>query len=77
MFGGIFLRVAVAVQGATSCWFSGVELSDSEGVSEVGQHDSRDQAPLSTLLALERTIQQRRAESGAGTCGLLLLACVF
>ncbi|CAL8470789.1 g10331 [Coccomyxa elongata] len=52
--------------GATSCWFSSVELSSSEGVSEVGQHASRDQAPLSTFLALERTIQQRRAESGAG-----------
>lgn len=54
-------------QGATSCWFSSIELSSSEGVGEVGQHASRDQAPLSTLLALERTIQQRRAESGAGT----------
>ncbi len=65
--GGHLLTVADVVQGATSCWFSSVGLSSSEGVSEMGQPASRDEAPLSTLLALERTIKQRREESGAGT----------
>ena len=31
-------------------------------VAEAGQHSSSEHAPLSSLLALERTIQQRRAE---------------
>ena len=53
-------------QGAASCWFSRVGLTDEGSVGEVGQHESRDEAPLSTLLALERTIQQRQAEAGSG-----------
>ncbi|KAK9904306.1 hypothetical protein WJX75_008892 [Coccomyxa subellipsoidea] len=52
--------------GAASCWFSRVGLTDEGSVGEVGQHESRDEAPLSTLLALERTIQQRQAEAGSG-----------
>ncbi len=36
---------------------------------------SRDEAPLSTLLALERTIQQRRAEAGSGTSQGFWMEC--
>lgn len=65
------LRCNFMAQGAPSCWFSTVGLSADEGVNEVGEHSSRDQAPLSALLALERTIQQRREEaaSSSGTAG--------
>ena len=55
------------LQGARTCWFSEVGLGETE-VAEVGDDSSRDRAPLPTLLALERTIAQRKrdAESGAG-----------
>ena len=58
-----------ASQGARTCWFSEVGLSR-DGIREVGDHGSRNSAPLPTLLALERTIAERRraAEGCAGAC---------
>lgn len=57
-----------AFQGAPSCWFSEAALREGS-VAEAGEHSSSEHAPLSTLLALERTIAQRRAEmeADAGT----------
>ena len=47
-------------QGAPTCWFSEARLEAGEGVREAGGHAERAHAPAITLLALERTIQQRR-----------------
>jgi hypothetical protein len=60
-------------QGATTCWFSEVGLGG-DGIAEVGDQGSRDSAPLPTLLALERTIAQRRrdVETGTGAVGASL-----
>jgi len=56
-----------AMQGAATCWFSEVALSDGK-VVERGMHTSRSMAPATTLLALQRTIQQRK-EDTSGTPG--------
>ena len=53
------------LQGAPTCWFSEVTLSESK-VSERGEPTSQSMAPASTLLALQRIIQQRKEDtSGA------------
>ena len=59
-----------AEQGARACWFSSVGLAAAQDgwaarVQEEGGHESRAHAPLSTLLALERTIRQRREQAAA------------
>jgi phosphoribosyl-ATP pyrophosphohydrolase/phosphoribosyl-AMP cyclohydrolase len=49
--------------GARTCWFSEASLdtkSEGEGVKEEGHHDHHAHVPMTTLLALERTIQERR-----------------
>ena len=49
--------------GARTCWFSeaSLSLSDSDdGLKEEGHHDHHAHVPRTTLLALERTIQERR-----------------
>lgn len=58
------------LQGAPSCWFSSVALEHGAGVREYGEHTSRHHAPLTTLLALEHTIQQRQADLANGQGGL-------
>ena len=54
-----------ATQGAETCWFSEVALSD-QTIIERGEHTSRSMSPATTLLALQRTIQQRK-EDTSGT----------
>eukprot|EP00877_Chromochloris_zofingiensis_P009038 jgi/Chrzof1/4388/Cz14g11090.t1 len=49
--------------GARTCWFSEADVSES-GISTKGEHDQHDHVPLTTLYALERTIQNRRAVMG-------------
>ena len=44
---------------AATCYFSKVSLGG-HGVSVSGSHESRDDVPMTTLYALERTIEQRR-----------------
>ena len=51
-----------AMQGAATCWFSEVSLSD-QTVIERGQHTSRSMAPAPTLLALQRIIQERKDDT--------------
>jgi phosphoribosyl-ATP pyrophosphohydrolase/phosphoribosyl-AMP cyclohydrolase len=46
---------------AATCYFSKVSLGEN-GVSVSGSHESRVDAPMTTLYALERTIEQRRLE---------------
>lgn len=46
--------------GARTCWFSEASLENNEGVREEGQHDRHANVPQTTLMALERTIQERR-----------------
>ena len=60
----------LALQGAPTCWFSEVKLSD-DTVSERGESSSQSMAPASTLLALQRIIQQRK-EDRSGAILLLL-----
>ena len=55
------------MQGAATCWFSVVSLTDG-GVTEQGEHTSRLMAPASTVLALQRTIQQRKNDSSGALC---------
>lgn len=64
-------------QGAPSCYFTEVKREKGGSIEEQGSHDSRDHAALPTLLALERTIAQRKsaAESGAG--GTPLPSCPY
>ena len=50
------------LQGAPTCWFSEVKLSESK-VSERGESTSQSMAPASTLLALQRIIQQRKEDT--------------
>jgi len=45
--------------GARTCWFTEASVG-SEGLSNCGKHDHQDHVPLTTMYALERTIQQRR-----------------
>ena len=54
------------LQGAATCWFSEVSLSG-DTVTERGDHTSRAMAPATTLLALQRTIQQRKEDSSGAT----------
>lgn len=54
-----------ATQGAATCWFSEVALSD-HAIVERGEHTSRSMSPATTLIALQRTIQQRK-EDTSGT----------
>jgi len=56
-------RRRARAQGAPSCWFSEVRAGAGAGgaVREAGAQAERAHAPASTLLALERTIQQRRS----------------
>lgn len=46
--------------GARTCWFSEASLEGGGGVKEEGHHDHHTHVPRTTLLALERTIQERR-----------------
>lgn len=46
--------------GARTCWFSEASLEGGGGVKEEGHHDHHAHVPRTTLLALERTIQERR-----------------
>jgi hypothetical protein len=64
------------LQGARSCWFSEASL-DEAGVAEAGGADRRDRAPLTTLLALERTIRQRRDAAGGASDGASSLSRLF
>ena len=54
---------------ATTCYFTQIAVEESTTptprVQESGDHHSRDHAPMTTLYALERTIQQRRAAAAA------------
>ena len=52
-------------QGAASCYFSEVGGGGGGGVREAGGHRTRAHAALPTLLALQRTIQDRRAAAEA------------
>lgn len=53
------------VQGAASCYFNEVGSGEGGEVRQAGGKDTRSHAALPTLLALERTIQDRRAASEA------------
>uniref|UniRef100_A0A7S0RZ92 Phosphoribosyl-AMP cyclohydrolase domain-containing protein n=1 Tax=Chlamydomonas leiostraca TaxID=1034604 RepID=A0A7S0RZ92_9CHLO len=46
--------------GARTCWFSEASLDAGHHVHTEGEHTHSDHVPMTTLLALERTIQQRR-----------------
>lgn len=51
--------------GARTCWFTEAAVGDGGAVSSCGQHEAHhEHSPATTLLALERTIAQRRAEMG-------------
>lgn len=55
---------------AETCYFSQVAIGGSiRGVSEAGDHHSRDASPMNTFYALERTIEQRRAAAAAAEGG--------
>ena len=56
-----------AAQGAPTCWFSEAKLEAGAGVREAGGHAERAHAPATMLLALERTIQQRRSAAPGET----------
>lgn len=62
------MHLAHMMQGALSCYFTQVKRGEGGNIEQYGSHDSRDHAALPTLLALERTIAQRKsaAESGVG-----------
>ncbi|KAK9838255.1 hypothetical protein WJX81_000460 [Elliptochloris bilobata] len=51
--------------GAPTCWFSEAKLGDA-GLHEAGGHADRAHAPATTLMVLERTIQQRRSAPVGG-----------
>ncbi|CAL5220157.1 g2120 [Coccomyxa viridis] len=51
--------------GAATCWFSEVALSD-HAIVERGEHTSRSMSPATTLIALQRTIQQRKEDTSGG-----------
>lgn len=55
--------------GASSCYFTGVELDEHGRTCEKGSPESRAQAALPTLLGLERTVAERRAAAEAGDSG--------
>eukprot|EP00878_Enallax_costatus_P006566 GHUV01006884.1.p1 GENE.GHUV01006884.1~~GHUV01006884.1.p1 ORF type:complete len:306 (+),score=55.90 GHUV01006884.1:46-963(+) len=46
--------------GARTCWFHEVALTDGQVASQGDHQHHNDHAPLTTLMALEHTIQQRR-----------------
>jgi hypothetical protein len=60
----LLLLLLLAVTSATirrTCWFHEASVSADGGVQAEGDHKHHDShAPLTTLLALEHTIQQRR-----------------
>lgn len=64
-----------------TCWFSEAyvgEAADNGHVHQHGAHDSPDHVPRTTLLNLERTIQQRREAMLAKTGALgWLLPCLY
>ncbi|KAI8111222.1 hypothetical protein M9434_004795 [Picochlorum sp. BPE23] len=50
---------------APTCYFSSVSRNDEDGRVQVqGDHTSIEHAPMSTLFALERTIQERKVAAG-------------
>lgn len=51
---------------APTCYFTQLDAS-SGAMRTAGDHHSKQHAPMTTLFALERTIEQRRAEAEAGT----------
>lgn len=55
--------------GCPSCYFTQVETGEGGAIQQQGSHDNRDHAALPTLLALERTIAQRRAAAESGDGG--------
>jgi phosphoribosyl-AMP cyclohydrolase / phosphoribosyl-ATP pyrophosphohydrolase len=54
---------------ADTCYFTQLAIGSDSGVSEAGDHHSRDASPMNTFYALERTIEQRRAAAAAAGVG--------
>lgn len=52
---------------AATCYFTSAHISDNNQLEEHGEHTSRDFAPMTTLYALERTINQRKQAAADGT----------
>lgn len=56
--------------GARTCWFQEVEVEDKDGGASTairyptGDHHSHKHVPMTTLLQLEATIQERREQMG-------------
>ena len=52
---------------AATCYFTSAHISNNNQLEEHGKHTSRDFAPMTTLYALERTINQRKQAAADGT----------
>jgi phosphoribosyl-ATP pyrophosphohydrolase/phosphoribosyl-AMP cyclohydrolase len=52
---------------AATCYFTSAHIGDNCQLEEHGEHTSRDFAPMTTLYALERTINQRKQAAAKGT----------
>jgi phosphoribosyl-AMP cyclohydrolase / phosphoribosyl-ATP pyrophosphohydrolase len=51
---------------APTCYFTRLAVAnDAPGLHEAGSHHSRDEAPMTTLYSLERTIRQRKEAAAA------------